>query len=253
MALGGVELLKTYVHGKALADIDFDDLKAIIRAAEGGEQRRELERVVETIGRLEQVGIADAEKFAREQQAVLDLVSTPDELLAKTHGDLFKALLDAANNLLSRGGWSKDHECPLCSSQLDEPVHNHVSAKLSQFRDVSEAIGQITSALRSASWLTRLFELDRLADLRPPADKERALPAKLAALPVTSHKRNCKRHSPGWPSGKLLLSNRLSEWKESKDRLEKESLLTSLVQLTEQVEYGRQVKENASNYLQDAQ
>src|SRR3546814_7051377 len=41
-ALGDVDLLKSHFTGRALGEIDFEQVKAAIKTAEGGEKRREL-------------------------------------------------------------------------------------------------------------------------------------------------------------------------------------------------------------------
>ena len=57
-ALGNVELLKPLFTGKTLNEIDFEKIKTAIKAAEGGEKRRELEKTIESIAALEVLGSA---------------------------------------------------------------------------------------------------------------------------------------------------------------------------------------------------
>jgi DNA repair exonuclease SbcCD ATPase subunit len=124
-ALGGVELLKPYFDGKALVEVDFDAVKAGIRETEGGEKRKELERVVDTITRIEVLGAANASKATEEQQALTVLLDERDGLLAKTRGALSKKLYEAANDLMEQGEWPDDAKCPLCLSPVGSSIKNH--------------------------------------------------------------------------------------------------------------------------------
>jgi hypothetical protein len=100
-ALGNVTLLAPHFKDKALTDVDFEAGKKAIREEEGGDKRKELERVIEAITKLETVGSVDSASVLNEQSALSSLIDERDELLASTRGDLFKRLYEDADSLSS--------------------------------------------------------------------------------------------------------------------------------------------------------
>ena len=92
-AWGDVELLKPHFAGKSIEDIDFDEIKAAIKTAEGGEKRSELEKTIQAITTLESLSAYDFSTVEVEQLQIGNLVDDRDKLLASTRGDLFKRLV----------------------------------------------------------------------------------------------------------------------------------------------------------------
>lgn len=246
-ALGGVELLKIHFQDKTLSEVDFEGVKQAIREAEGGEKRRSLERVVEAITKLEALGVVDTAIVASEQSALSALVDERDRLLLATRGDLFKRLYEAAEVLIDKGVWTEESICPLCHSSLDASIKAHVGGQLEQYRGVVERNRQIKETWQSAQWIKRLALLERAE-----------------ALEIADDKRIAARLSQRATSGELtkdeLISavarlsaledsrtRKLHEQKERREQIAKE-LPQSLVQLTEQVEYGRQFKDSVRLY-----
>ena len=113
-ALGNVELLKEHCDGRALAEIDFDAIKDAIKAAEGGEKRKEPETTVADISALEALSAHDLALISEEQEKIKKLIAERDALLAATRGDLFEKLYSAAEDVVESDDWSNDAECPLC-------------------------------------------------------------------------------------------------------------------------------------------
>lgn len=246
-ALGGVELLKRHFQGKSLAQVDFDVVKQAIRQAEGGDKRRELERVVETITKLEALGAIDAAAAASEQQTMSELVGERDRLLAATHGDLFKRLYEAADTLIGKGAWTDDSTCPLCLGSLDTSLKRHIDGQLDQYRDVAEKIRQIKEAWQSSQWVKRLALLERTEALEiKDADRiaarigQRAASGELNPDELTTA-------TTRLTALEEVRSQKIADLNARKEQIEKE-LPQSLVQLTEQVEYGRQFKDSVQVY-----
>jgi len=125
-ALANVELLKSMLAGKSLDQIDFESVKSTIRAEEGGEKRQELAKAITKIGKLETLLSPDQTAIAGEQAALQQKAAERDALLKATRGDLFKALYDAADVVIAGGEWPNDEQCPLCDSELDHSINEHV-------------------------------------------------------------------------------------------------------------------------------
>jgi uncharacterized protein YgfB (UPF0149 family) len=184
-----------------------------------------------------------------EQTALSGLLDERDELLASTRGDLFKRLYQDADTLVSTGEWTDTSTCPLCFSALSTSIKTHIDNQLSQYRGVADKIVQIKDAWRSAQWGRRL-----------------ALLEKTEALTIDELERASARLNSQAASGSLTkvelqaavarLANletavvaKLQELNDQKAKIETE-LPQSLVQLTEQVEYGRQFKDSVAVYRQ---
>src|SRR3546814_3525678 len=73
-ALGDVDLLKSHFTGRALGEIDFDQVKAAIKTAEGGEKRRELDQAMQAIAVLEALAVYDL-ATARSEEHTSELQS----------------------------------------------------------------------------------------------------------------------------------------------------------------------------------
>lgn len=246
-ALGGVELLKPHFQGKSLAQVDFEVVKQAIREAEGGDKRRELERVVEAITKLEALGVMDAAVAAAEQQALSALIDERDRLLATTRGDLFKRLYDAADTLIDKGLWTEESTCPLCLSPLDTSIKAHIDGQLEQYRGVAEKIREIKEAWQAAQWVRRLALLEKTEALEvKDADRIAARTSQRAASGDLT-KDELTAAAARFAALEESCSRKLGDHRARKEQIEKE-LPQSLVQLTEQVEYGRQFKDSIQLY-----
>jgi AAA domain len=246
-ALGNVPLLASHFHGKALADVDFDAVKKAIREAEGGEKRKQLERVIESIGKLETIGTVDATSVQNEQVALSTLIDERDVLLASTRGDLFKRLYEDADALIAKGEWSEDSTCPLCFSPLTTPIKAHIDRQLSQYRGVADKIAQIKEAWRSAQWIRRLALLEKTEGVT--IEERERISARLSTQGVSGalSKEELTSATARLASLEVAVTARLQELNAQKAQIEAE-LPQSLVQLTEQVEYGRQFKDSVAEY-----
>lgn len=242
-ALGGVELLKSYFEGKSLAEVDFEAMKTAIREAEGGEKRKELERVIETIAKLETLGTIDAAAVTAEQAALSAIIDDRDNLLLATRGDLFKRLYVAANTLISEGGWVDDSTCPLCSNPVDSSIKAHIDEQLIQYRSVADKIAQSKESWDSAQWVGRLSLLETAETLGVDAKDRISTRMSERATFGNLTKEELSDAVSRLSTLEEQTVGKIRELNTRKEQLEKE-LPKSLVQLTEQVEYGRQFKDS---------
>ena len=138
--LGNVELLKPLFAGKTLDDIDFDEIKTVIKTTEGGEKRRDLENAIESIATLETLAVHDLAAIDTEQQKIDALIDEREKLIASTRGDLFKRLYESAEEVISKSVWTEDEKCPLCESELSSSISGHVNEQLTQYADAAAKI-----------------------------------------------------------------------------------------------------------------
>ena len=246
-ALGAVALLKAHFEGKSLNEIDFEKMKEAIKTAEGGEKRRELEKTIASITALEELAAHNLTAIATEQEKIGQLIDERDKLLERTRGDLFKRLYKSASLVMSKGVWTDDEKCPLCESELSSSISRHVTDQLAQYAGAAAKITEIKDTWNASSWKTCLLAHETAAPLAVEAQARQlsVLDAKFTSGDITSEN---LAEAVSWTSD---LSRRvpiaLTAAQDSKAALEKE-LPPSLVQLTEQVEYGRQFKDALKLY-----
>jgi hypothetical protein len=245
-ALCGVEMLRPHFDGRLLITVDFEVVKEAIRSAEGGEQRRELERTIEAITAIEALGIYDVTGSETERQTLLTAITTRDTRLATTRGDLFKRLNEAAERFIDSGGWPNANQCPLCFERIAFPIADHIRTQLGHYREVSGSIQDVGTTWRSASFVQRLATLETFAMLDVPvAERLSDTVARDVGTTLSGEGLNDAVARLRELEGQLAA--KLAAFRVRKEQLDRE-LPQSLVQLTEQVEYGRQFKESLIAY-----
>lgn len=250
--LGNVELLKSQFSDKTLDDIDFDEIKSAIKTAEGGEKRRELEKTIESISALEALAVHDHAVVTAEQQKIGGLIDDLKKLLESTRGDLFKRLFESARELFTKGVWTEDKKCPLCESELSSSISGHVNEQLNQYAEVATKMSEISDTWKSSVWKRYLSAHETAAPLEIELQNRQlsVLDRKFSSGNVLNDEWS---EAVKWTSS---LTGKVAEILEDvqcrKNALEKE-LPPSLVQLTEQVEYGRQFKDALKLYRDNKQ
>jgi DNA repair exonuclease SbcCD ATPase subunit len=249
LALGNVELLKGHFDGMALNDIDFDALKGAIKTAEGGDKRKELEIVIANISVLEALQAHDLTVIGEEQKRVKGFIADRDALLATTRGDLFEKLYSAAQDVIESDNWPNDAQCPLCESGFEDSISAHIKHQLAQYTDTAAKANEIGELWAGSVWQQCLSEHERAELLGIEVDKR--IFTKLTTKMKSGEVSDIEATESITRTNELteLASDLLKKEQEKKKILESE-LPASLVQLTEQVEYGRQFKEALASYKQ---
>ena len=248
-AIGNVELLKEHFDGKPLNEIDFDAIKEIIKTAEGGEKRKELEGAIADITALEALGAHDSAAIGEDQKKTKSLIAERDALLAETRGDLFEKLYSAAQEVIKSDVWSQDDLCPLCESDLMTPISEHIKHQLTQYAETAAKAKELGDLWESSAWRDCLsdHELAKVLGVDAAARRLVRLDTRMKSGEVTE----AEAEAAVTRTSELmaLVSGLLEKAKKKKTDLEAE-LPASLVQLTEQVEYGRQFKDALATYQQ---
>lgn len=248
-ALSNVELLKEHFDGKELDDINFDAIKDVIKTAEGGEKRKELEVAVADISALEILENHSLKAICEEQEKIKTLITERDALLATTRGELFEKLYSVAQDVVESDIWSNDVQCPLCETELKASLSTHIKNQLSQYTDTAAKTKEFDELWESSGWRECLSEHE-LAKVLGVKANDRILARldsqiKSGAVNQSEVAAAIKRTSELTGIVPDLREKAL----EIKTNLEAE-LPASLVQLTEQVEYGRQFKNALACYKQ---
>ena len=248
-ALSNVELLKEHFDGKQLDDIDFNAIKDAIKTAEGGEKRKELEAAIADISSLEALKTHDATAIGEEQNRIKALIAERDTLLAATRGDLFEKLYSAAQDVVESDVWSNDAECPLCDSELKTSISDHIKHQLTQYAETASKAKEVGERWEGSAWRQCLSDHE-LAKVLSVEAKDRSLTrldARMKAGEISEAEAIVAVARTNELMG--LVPELLAKKQELKTSIEA-GLPASLVQLTEQVEYGRQFNDALAIYNQ---
>lgn len=248
-ALCNVELLKEHFDGKPFDDIDFEAVKGAIKTAEGGEKRKELEKTIADISALETLGAHDVTLISQEQEDLKTLIAERDGLLASTRGDLFEKLYLSAQDVVKSDTWSNDAQCPLCDSELEDSISEHIKHQLTQYADTAAKAMEIRELWEGSAWRQSLSNHE-LAEVLSVEASDRILEGLETKLKTGVATEAEVAAAVGRTTEILgLVPELLRLAQEKKAKLEIE-LPASLVQLTEQVEYGLQFKNALFSYKQ---
>lgn len=246
-ALSDVELLKPHIEGKKLDEVDFDTVKEAIKTAEGGEKRKRLEQLIQLQASLATLSAHDTEAVEKDQTEIVNLLDEREKLIAATRGDLFKKLYESADAVMSAADWTEDEICPLCETEFGSSIGEHVTAQLSQYQNAAAKSLEIVEKWQESSWRAYLLALEELPSLAVEAQNRKvaSLDSKFSSGDIAKEDLEAAKRATS-----ELATQAESKTKEAVDEKEKlqGELPASLVQLTEQVEYGRQFKDALNIY-----
>jgi uncharacterized protein YgfB (UPF0149 family) len=154
--------------------------------------------------------------------------------------------------LVAKGDWTDTSICPLCFSPLGTSIKTHIDNQLNQYRGVADKITQIKDAWQSAQWRRRLALLEKTEALT--VDERERVGTHLNAQATSGALTKAELQAAVAQLANLeaAAAAKLQELNAQKAKIETE-LPQSLVQLTEQVEYGRQFKDSVAIYRQKQQ
>ncbi len=243
-------MLAPYFVGKSLADVDFNEIKNAIKDPEGGEKRRDLEKAIRTIAALEGLAVRDLAAIEKEQEQIGKLLDERDGLLASTRGDLFKRLYNVAQEVVSKDDWTTDEKCPLCESNLRFSISEHIKEQLTQYAEAAAKITEIGKAWQTSAWVKCLsaHETATQFGIVQQSRKVHSLDSKFGSGDISKADLIA---AIKWTTDLIGKVPALLEAAQVQKAAMEKELPASLVQLTEQVEYGRQFKESLRLYGQN--
>ena len=251
-ALSSVDLLKPHFAGKTLNEIDFDEIRTAIKTAEGGQKRWELEQTIDSIAALEALAVHDLDAARAEQRMIGALVDERDKLLDSTRGGLFKCLYESAREVILKGAWTDDEKCPLCESKLSSSITGHVNEQLAQYADVAAKIDKIGDTWQASAWKKCLSAHETVEALavEPQNRQLQVLDAKCGEGGISKDDLGAAVKWTSDLTGRVAGVLKAAQLRKAEL---KEELPSSLVQLAEQVGYGRQFKEQLKLFRDNQQ
>ena len=237
-ALHGIELLRPLCEGRAFEEIDPTACVDAAKAAEGGEKRDELAKLLRQ--HTDWSDAAKAAPSAADAEALIALAETRDAALLQTQGDVFRQLYGLSETILNDPAWEDPVLCPTCDRAGDGSVLDHVRSKLAAFDTVEQTSKAVSEAWSAKGW-NQLDALETLAGLpeEPAALAETRTSGAEGRLTAAT-----ARALADWV--KLLVartSDKVDELVEAKDALER-ALPEKLTAVVEKAEAARRLQTN---------
>ncbi|MET4751187.1 AAA family ATPase [Bradyrhizobium sp. RT11b] len=158
-ALSGIELLKPLCEGRRFEEIDPSSCIDAAKAAEGGEARTELAKILRDEARWsEAVKAAPSEQHANR---IVELADARDAALRLTQGDLFRQFYGLSETILEDDSWADKCLCPTCDQSAPGSILDHVRDKIAAFEAVEIASANLAREWTEQGW-NQLDELERL-------------------------------------------------------------------------------------------
>ena len=233
------ELLKCHIVGNELVDIDFDQMKSKIGAADNKEKHSELAQTIQSIASLKALAIYDREAIKTDQDEISVLAYDLQKLLNSTPGEHFRRLYDSAKDVISQKEWKEDEVCPLCDTQLSISISKYVDEQLIRYEAVFDKHKQIEAKWESSTWKKSLAGHEATAVLGVESSDK-----KLSSVDDTfssaSISRDDIKNAIAWTSSITKMAIKELEELQKKELEIRKLLPDSLVALIETLESSRQ-------------
>lgn len=161
-ALHGIEILRPLCEGRAFEAIDPAACVDAAKAAEGGEKREELAKLLRQHTAWSDA--ANAAPSVADAEALISLAAARDAALLQTQGDVFRQLYGLSEAILSDPAWEDPALCPTCDRAGDASLLDHVRSKLAAFDTVEQTSKAVSDAWSTKGW-NQLDALENLARL----------------------------------------------------------------------------------------
>lgn len=245
--LSGIKLFSDELKDKAFDEIDFEKLNSLIKAAEGGKERVELAKAVNTLSKLEEIKDDDLTAITTEIESHKDDIENIIELYKKTKGKLCRNLYSAADTLFQSGEWEDEHDCPVCGQHSEESLSKSVSERLKEYKDVNDAVATFQAKWLSSTWRTRLLSLENLVTHDLEENQKLFRPYDNAINSSKLSKPDFEKLKEYYEKLEARYTAAVAKYTKQKNDIE-EKLPKSLVTLTKQVEHAKLFREACTEY-----
>lgn len=159
-ALYGIALLKPLCEGHTFQEIDLTACVETVKAAEGGEAREKLVKIIREQERWSEA--LDSAPSPEDIDNFVSLGRVRDEALKLTQGDVFRQLYALSESILTDSSWEDVQVCPTCERSGSNSVLDHVRSKAAAFNAVEAASNKLTEAWTRKGW-NQLDALEKAA------------------------------------------------------------------------------------------
>lgn len=238
--LRGIALLQPFLTDIDIINMDFEEVRNVIRDTENSEDQERLSHLSKTIQALE--GLAPNVEESSDIDTFSEVICHRIESLQQTRGPKFKLLYETVTDILSSEDWDNPNQCPACETELSSPLAPQVSTRLDEYSKVQKESEQIILLWSDNNWVNRIhsmIEAPELSQTEEVKNNFRDLDIRMReGQPITNDFETLLALIQELDTQRTATIEAL---KSEKSALEKE-LPASLVILTEQLVHAEQIK-----------
>ncbi|GGA51900.1 hypothetical protein GCM10011385_01520 [Nitratireductor aestuarii] len=160
-ALSAIALLKPLVGEGSVMDLDFDAAELAIEKEEGGEARKTLDALTNSVTSLSGLEVT-AEELA-DLDRLLELAGRRDEAVRSVGAEALHALLRDALSVVSGTDWHDPSECPVCEAKGGDPLKPRLESKIAKYNAAAQLGAELVKDVATAPGIGKLRQLEEAA------------------------------------------------------------------------------------------
>jgi hypothetical protein len=162
-ALATIPIVAPFLAGTGVMNLDFTAVEQAVEREEGGEARRTLERLNNTVTSLTALTVEQAE--VNEFNDLLTLARTRDEAMQRVGAAAIHRLLTDALAVVNDENWHDPRKCPVCDEVSDEPLNEKLEGKIALYGEAQRLDTELTQKTAISACLSKLRRLEEFAAL----------------------------------------------------------------------------------------
>lgn len=244
-----VPLIAEIVKSHTLDEYDFDEILKKIKSAEGGADKDRHSLVVSQLSKLNPIKTPD-ESIETELEAFKTEVEELETLFTATAGLQRRSLYEKADHIVSSDDWHDKNKCPVCMSELGEPITDIVKSQLEQYKIVDEKINGIGKKWLASQLRSRILVLEDTVANDIPETERHFIDNDRLIQSGNIKPSDFSQLSEYYLKLETRLASGIDTFTKERNDLAAK-LPASLVELTQKVEYVKQFKEDCDKYQND--
>jgi hypothetical protein len=162
-ALVAIPLVSPFLAGISVMNLDFATVEQAVEREEGGEARKTLERLNNTVTSLTSLAVPLTE--VDEFDSLLALARARDEAMRRVGAAAIHQLLTDALGVVSDASWHDPRQCPVCDGISNEPLSGKLEAKIALYDEAQRLDTELTQKTGVSACLSKLRRLEEFSGL----------------------------------------------------------------------------------------
>lgn len=161
VALSAIGLLKPLIGVGSVMDLDFDAAEVAIENEEGGEARKTLDTLTNSVASLSGLEVTPEE--LADLDRLLELAEMRDEAVRSVGAEALHALLRDALAVVSGVDWHDPNQCPVCEAKADDPLKPRLESKIAKYDAAAQLAAELVKDVTTAPGVEKLRQLEESA------------------------------------------------------------------------------------------
>lgn len=161
VAISAIALLKPLVGEGSVMDLDFDAAERAIEKEEGGEARKTLDALTNSVTSL--LGLEVTAEEIADLDRLLELARRRDEAVRSVGAEALHALLRDALAVVSGADWHDPSECPVCEAKGGDPLKPRLESKIAKYDAAAQLGAELVKDVATAPGIGKLRQLEEAA------------------------------------------------------------------------------------------